>query len=151
MSIIGGFMEAFANSDIGKVRDMNQDSYYISDKDDKIKLYIVADGMGGYKGGEIASKLAIESSKNYIINNFDQIKKERDQIIELIKNAIEYANMVVYEKSKEVPELVGMGTTVDVCLIYSNRIYIGHIGDSRVYRLRKDFFRKLTVDDSYAE
>jgi protein serine/threonine phosphatase len=151
MSIIGGFMEAFANSDIGKVRDMNQDSYYISDKDDKIKLYIVADGMGGYKGGEIASKLAIESSKNYIINNFDQIKKERDQIIELIKNAIEYANMVVYEKSKEVPELAGMGTTIDVCLIYSNRIYIGHIGDSRVYRLRKDFFRKLTVDDSYVE
>ena len=144
-------MEAFANSDIGKVRDMNQDSYYISDKDDKIKLYIVADGMGGYKGWEIASKLAIESSKNYIINNFDQIKKERDQIIELIKNAIEYANMVVYEKSKEVPELAGMGTTIDVCLIYSNRIYIGHIGDSRVYRLRKDFFRKLTVDDSYVE
>ena len=144
-------MEAFANSDIGKVRDMNQDSYYVSDKDDKIKLYIVADGMGGYKGGEIASKLAIESSKNYIINNFDQTKKERDQIIELIKNAIEYANMVVYEKSKEVPELAGMGTTIDVCLIYSNRIYIGHIGDSRVYRLRKDFFRKLTVDDSYVE
>lgn len=144
-------MEAFANSDIGKVRDMNQDSYYISDKDDKIKLYIVADGMGGYKGGEIASKLAIESSKNYIINNFDQIKKERDQIIELIKSAIEYANMVVYEKSKEVPELAGMGTTIDVCLIYLNRIYIGHIGDSRVYRLRKDFFRKLTVDDSYVE
>ena len=144
-------MEAFANSDIGKVRDMNQDSYYISDKDDKIKLYIVADGMGGYKGGEIASKLAIESSKNYIINNFDQIKKERDQIIELIKNAIEYANMIVYEKSKEVPELAGMGTTIDVCLIYLNRIYIGHIGDSRVYRLRKDFFRKLTVDDSYVE
>lgn len=59
--------------------------------------------------------------------------------------------MVVYEKSKEVPELAGMGTTIDVCLIYSNRIYIGHIGDSRVYRLRKDFFRKLTVDDSYVE
>ena len=131
--------------------DMNQDSYYISDKDDKIKLYIVADGMGGYKGGEIASKLAIESSKNYIINNFDQIKKERDQIIELIKNAIEYANMVVYEKSRENKEYEGMGTTLEVCLIYNNKAYIGHIGDSRIYRIRKTFIRKLTTDHSYVQ
>lgn len=144
-------MEAFASTDIGKVRDMNQDSYYISDENDEIKLYIVADGMGGYKGGEIASKLAIESAKNYIRNNFEEIKKEKELILELIKNAIEYANMVVYEKSKEIEELNGMGTTIDVCLIYSNKVYIGHIGDSRVYRLRKEFFRKLTVDHSYVE
>ena len=144
-------MEAFANTDIGKVRDMNQDSYYISSENDEIKLYIVADGMGGYKGGEIASKLAIESSKNYICNNFAETKKEKEQILELIKNAIEYANMVVYEKSKEVEELNGMGTTIDICLIYYNRVYIGHVGDSRVYRLRKNFFRKLTVDHSYVE
>lgn len=144
-------MEAFASTDIGKVRDMNQDSYYISDENDEIKLYIVADGMGGYKGGEIASKLAIESAKNYIRNNFEEIKKEKELILELIKNAIEYANMVVYEKSKEIEELNGMGTTIDVCLVYSNKVYIGHIGDSRVYRLRKEFFRKLTVDHSYVE
>lgn len=144
-------MEAFASTDIGKVRDMNQDSYYISDENDEIKLYIVADGMGGYKGGEIASKLAIESAKNYICNNFEEIKKEKELILELIKNAIEYANMVVYEKSKEIEELNGMGTTIDVCLVYSNKVYIGHIGDSRVYRLRKEFFRKLTVDHSYVE
>lgn len=142
-------MKAFATSDIGKMRDMNQDCFYVSE--DKIKLYIIADGMGGYKGGEIASKLAIESTKNYIINNFEKIKKDRDQICDLIKNAIEYANMVVYEKSKEVSDLSGMGTTIDVCLIHSKRLYIGHIGDSRVYRLRKDFFRRLTVDDSYVE
>lgn len=144
-------MKAFASTDIGKVREMNQDSYYISDENDEIKLYIVADGMGGYKGGEIASKLAIESTKNYIRNNFNEIKKEKETILELIKNAIEYANMVVYEKSKEVEELNGMGTTIDVCLIYLNKVYIGHIGDSRVYRLRKEFFRKLTTDDSYVE
>ena len=144
-------MEAFASTDIGKVRDMNQDSYYISDENDEIKLYIVADGMGGYKGGEIASKLAIESAKNYIRKNFEEIKKEKELILELIKNAIEYANMVVYEKSKEIEELNGMGTTIDVCLVYSNKVYIGHIGDSRVYRLRKEFFRKLTVDHSYVE
>lgn len=144
-------MEAFASTDIGKVRDMNQDSYYISTQDDDVKLYIVADGMGGYKGGEIASKLAIESSKNYIRNNFADIKKEKEQILDLIKNAIEYANMVVYERSKEIKELSGMGTTIDICLIHSNKVFIGHVGDSRVYRQRKDFFRKLTVDHSYVE
>lgn len=144
-------MEAFASSDVGKIRDMNQDSYYISNQADEIKLYIVADGMGGYKGGEIASKLAIEASKNYICNNFDKIEKSKENILDLIKNAIEYANMVVYEKSKEIEELSGMGTTIDVCLIYSNRAYIGHIGDSRVYRIRKEFFRKLTTDHSYVQ
>ncbi len=144
-------MEAFASTDIGKVRDMNQDSYYISTEEDDVKLYIVADGMGGYKGGEIASRLAIESSKNYICNNFADLKKEKEQILDLIKNAIEYANMVVYEKSKEIEELSGMGTTIDICLIHANKVFIGHVGDSRVYRQRKDFFRKLTVDHSYVE
>lgn len=144
-------MEAFAKSDIGRVREKNQDSYYISSEDEDIKLYIVADGMGGYKGGEIASQLAIESAKNYIQNNFKEIRKEKEFILDLIKNAIEYANMVVYEKSKENEELTGMGTTIDVCLIYSNRAFIGHVGDSRIYRKRKDFFRRLTTDHSYVE
>ena len=142
---------AYAKSDVGKVREMNQDAYYISDSSSEVKLYLLADGMGGYKGGEIASNLAIKCTKNYIENNFKETPKDRESLIQLIASSMEYANMVVYEKSKEVPELVGMGTTIDVCLIYSNRIYIGHIGDSRVYRLRKDFFRKLTVDDSYVE
>ena len=133
-------MRAFARTDIGKLRDMNQDSYYISGPGEKVQLYIVADGMGGYKGGEIASKLAVETSKNYIINNWDSIEHERDKILELVKSAVEYANLVVFEKSKEIPELENMGTTIDVCLIVQNKVYIGHVGDSRVYRKRKDFF-----------
>ena len=64
---------------------------------------------------------------------------------------MEYANMVVYEKSIENKELEGMGTTLEVCLIYNNRAYIGHIGDSRIYRIRKDFIRKLTQDHSYVQ
>lgn len=144
-------MRAFARSDIGKVREMNQDNYYISGPDDEIKLFIVADGMGGYKGGEIASKLAIEATKNYIVSNFSNTEKVKEQILDLIKNAVEYANMVVYEKSTEVEELNGMGTTIDVALIYLGKIYIGHVGDSRIYRLRREFFRKLTVDHSYVE
>ena len=64
---------------------------------------------------------------------------------------MEYANMVVYEKSKENPELQGMGTTLEICLIYNNKVYIGHIGDSRIYRIRKEFIRKLTQDHSYVQ
>ena len=59
--------------------------------------------------------------------------------------------MIVYEKSKEDKEFEGMGTTLEVCLIYNNKIYIGHIGDSRIYRIRKDFMRKLTIDHSYVQ
>lgn len=145
-------MKAFAKSDVGKVREMNQDYFYISKPEEKVQLYIVADGMGGYKGGEIASKLAVETSKRYILNNFDSIESnDKEETLKLIKSAIEYANLVVYEKSKENKELENMGTTIDVCLILGNKVYIGHVGDSRVYRKRKDFFRKLTTDHSYVQ
>ena len=105
----------------------------------------------GYKGGEVASKLAVESARNYIKNNFSNNFTEKEEILKLVANAIEYANMVVYEKSKEVQELEGMGTTLEVCLIYNNKAYIGHVGDSRIYRIRKDFIRKLTQDHSYVQ
>ena len=59
--------------------------------------------------------------------------------------------MVVYEKSLENKEYEGMGTTLEVCLIYNNKAYIGHIGDSRIYRIRKTFIRKLTTDHSYVQ
>lgn len=144
-------MRVFAKSDIGKARDMNQDSYYVSQPSETVGLYIVADGMGGYNGGEIASKLAIISAKNYIENNFVKTEHSKEELQNLVKNAIEYANMVVYEKSKEDKSLEGMGTTIEVVLACENRIYIGHIGDSRVYRIRKNIIRKLTVDDSYVQ
>lgn len=144
-------MRILAKSDIGKARDMNQDCYYVSDLNDDIKLFILADGMGGYKGGEIASSLAIESTKKYMLNNFKNTPKDKESISKLIENAIEYANMIVYEKSKQDPELNDMGTTLDVCLIYNNKVFIGHIGDSRVYRIRKNIIRKITTDHSYVE
>ena len=144
-------IKAYAKSDVGKVREINEDSYYISESLDEVQLYIIADGMGGYNGGEIASSLAIKSAKNYIENNFKDIEKDRDSIIQLLGSSMEYANMVVYEKSQEKPELHGMGTTLEICLIYNNKVYIGHIGDSRIYRIRKEFIRKLTQDHSYVQ
>lgn len=145
-------MRILAKSDIGKAREMNQDSYYVSDLEkDELKLYILADGMGGYKGGEIASSLAVASTRNYIVNNFKNTKKDRESILILIRDAVEYANKVVYEKANEDEELHDMGTTLDVCLIYNNKVFIGHVGDSRVYRIRKNIMRKLTTDHSYVE
>lgn len=144
-------IKAYARSDKGKVREINQDYFYISNSLDEVQLYILADGMGGYNGGEIASSLAVQTAKNYIENNFKDIEKDRDSIIQLLGSSMEYANMVVYEKSKENPELQGMGTTLEICLIYNNKVYIGHVGDSRIYRIRKQFIRKLTQDHSYVQ
>src|SRR5574344_2291473 len=144
-------MEVFASTDIGRERKENEDYYYVSESTDKIKLYIIADGMGGYNGGEIASKMATQAIKEYIENNFEKYKETREQVIQLLKEAFKYANDVVYKKSTEKKELSGMGTTLDVSLIYNSRVYIGHIGDSRVYRIRKEFMRKITKDHSYVQ
>lgn len=143
--------KAFATSDVGKAREINEDYFYISYPDDEIQLFILADGMGGYNGGEVASKLAVISAKNYILSNFEKNNSDKDTILDLVKNSSQYANMVVYEKAKENPELSKMGTTLDICLIYQSKAFISHIGDSRIYRIRKDFMRKLTKDHSYVQ
>ena len=144
-------MKCFAKTDLGKARELNEDSYYIPTEENELRIYMLADGMGGYNGGEIASKLAIQSAKSYIENNFKEIEKDKESIIQLVASSMEYANMVVYEKAKSDAQLEGMGTTLEVCVIYNNKAYIGHIGDSRIYRIRKEFIRKLTQDHSYVQ
>ena len=144
-------MKGFAKTDVGKAREMNQDYYSIPSCESDLQLYILADGMGGYNGGEIASRLAAETTKNYIQNNFKKIEHDKEAILKLVKDAMEYANMVVYEESKKDENLQGMGTTLDVCFIYNSKIYIGHVGDSRIYLIKKDIARKITKDHSYVQ
>lgn len=144
-------MKGFARTDIGKARDMNQDYYYIPSSENDLQIYILADGMGGYNGGEIASKLAVQTVRDYIENNFDKIEHTKEEILNMIKKSMENANSVVYEESKKDDNLQGMGTTLDVCFIYNNKIYIGHVGDSRVYLIRKEIARKITKDHSYVQ
>ena len=74
-------MRILSKTDVGKAREMNQDYCYASEENSNIKLYILADGMGGYKGGEIASNLAVNCAKNYICNNFDETPKEKEDIL----------------------------------------------------------------------
>lgn len=145
-------IKAYARTDVGKAREINEDSFYITqDQFSKMQLFILADGMGGCNAGEIASKDAVICAKNYIENNFEDTPKDRQSLMKLVRSSLEYANMVVYEKSLQDKKLEGMGTTLEVCLIYNNRAYIGHIGDSGIYRIRKDLIRKLTQDHSYVQ
>ena len=102
----------------------------------------------GYNGGEIASKLATEKVREFIEKN---IKENTEDVLSIIRKSMEYANKIVYEKAKEHQELAGMGTTMEICLIIDDRIYIGHIGDSRIYRIRRGVMQKLTTDHSYVQ
>ena len=145
-------IKAYGMTDVGRARELNEDSFYITDDTLKdVQLFILADGMGGCNAGEIASSLAITCAKNYIENNFKDTPKDKESLIQLVGSSLEYANMVVYEKAIQNEEFQGMGTTLEICLIYNNRAYIGHIGDSRIYRIRKEFMRKLTQDHSYVQ
>ena len=145
-------INAYATSDVGRARELNEDYFSVSYPEDKIQVFILADGMGGYNGGEVASKLAVQAARAYIENNYDEVDKEnRELVLRLLKDACQYANMIVYEKATHQPELSKMGTTLDICLIYQNKVFIAHIGDSRVYRIRREFIRKLTKDHSYVQ
>ena len=144
-------MRAYAKTDIGKTREMNQDFYYVSKERNGMRLCILADGMGGYKGGEIASSLATASARDYIEEKFKEIEPTTENIQNLIKEAMDYANKVVYKKSQENEELEQMGTTLEICIMYGNKVYMGHIGDRRIYRIRKNIIRRITTDHSYVE
>ena len=136
-------------TDVGNVRKMNQDYYYVSEDG---LINILADGMGGYTGGEVASRLAVISAVEYLHKNFNKEKDyQKEDILSIMKKTIEYANSEVYKKSKSIEELEQMGTTMEICLIYRNRAFIAHIGDSRIYRIRKGIMRKLTKDHSYVQ
>ncbi len=129
-------MRMYGATDIGLVRSANQDSFYI---DKSGKWAVVADGMGGHNGGEIASAMAVE-----------EIKKSISQGVGLTE-AISNANTAVYKKSRENPELLGMGTTIVLCQVLSDRINIAHVGDSRAYLFRQGKLQKLTKDHSIVQ
>lgn len=144
-------MEVYAKSDLGKVRDKNEDAYYIPNDDVGINVYILSDGMGGYSGGEIASSLGVAAAKSYIINNYEVTFDQKEDILKLVNGAVEYANMVIFEKSRMEENLKYMGCTMEIVLLINDKLYMAHAGDSRIYRLRNGILRKLSKDHSYIE
>ena len=134
--------EAWCLSDKGLRRDSNQDACLINRG---LGLFIVADGMGGHSGGEVASSLAVEM----VQKTFKDVENQKLPPREILSKAYEVASQKIYDKAaKESPELAGMGTTMVVAYLRENSIYIGNIGDSRSYLFRKPYLWQITEDHS---
>lgn len=133
------------HSDVGQVRKANED-YFGSASGEFGDLFIVCDGMGGYKGGRVASTTAVEA----IQRHFKSVKKDADLRIELF-NSLKLANKEIIEKAELDDELGKMGSTAVVVLLHNTELYFAHIGDSRIYRVRDDVIERLTRDHSLVQ
>ncbi|MBZ2173925.1 Stp1/IreP family PP2C-type Ser/Thr phosphatase [Schnuerera sp. xch1] len=143
-------MEVGIKTDIGRIRDINQDFYYISSSTD-CHLFIIADGMGGHKAGEIAAKIAIETISSSLEKNLKNLKLDDNYIKNSIEDSIWKANEKIYKMSLENDKCFGMGTTVTLAYENDNRIFVGHVGDSRAYLLRDNVLHQVTTDHSLVE
>ncbi|MDD6571321.1 MAG: Stp1/IreP family PP2C-type Ser/Thr phosphatase [Thermoflexaceae bacterium] len=139
-------MKAYSATDVGKVRKVNQDTVFCST--DPVgnlpNLFIVADGMGGHKAGDLASRLTVETVVDMV-----QSLDDSDPIT-LIGKAIHRANEVVLGKAREAEEFNGMGTTVVVSCIKDGMLYVANVGDSRLYVINKEI-KQITRDHSLVE
>ena len=134
-----GILCAF-RTDVGKVRANNQDAPIVSEK---LRLYGVADGMGGHKGGEVAST----SARDDLLRELEG----KTPSVAALSGAIEEVNRQIYHQQEHDDALTGMGTTLSVLWMSDNFVYIGHVGDSRVYLLRDGEFKQMTLDHSLVE
>ena len=139
-------MRAYAATDVGRVREVNQDYIYCSLKPvGKLpNLFLVADGMGGHKAGDLASRYTVES----LINNIENSRS--DNPITIINDAIVNANKQLLLKAAESEEYSGMGTTLVVCTIIGESMYVANVGDSRLY-LYDGKLSQITRDHSLVE
>lgn len=132
-------LEAFALSDVGRVRSNNEDCALILPE---IGLYLLADGMGGARAGEMASRLAVDTVAEVVRQSW-----QRDP--QVLLSAVEEANRRVLEASNNDPQLEGMGTTLVAVLEAGNELAIASVGDSRAYLLDEAGFRPVTEDQTW--
>jgi PPM family protein phosphatase len=135
-------IDSWHKTDVGLKRENNQDSFLA---DPEIGLYIVADGMGGHKGGEVASAMAIEIARRVIR---EELAKSSFDPAKAIARAYQQAAMEIYERGIKEPNLRGMATTMVLCLMHRDRFFIGNVGDSRAYVVAAPGMWQLTEDHS---
>jgi serine/threonine protein phosphatase PrpC len=144
-------VDIVGETDVGRIRPHNEDAI---DWDVRTGVAIVADGMGGHRAGDVASRTAVRHIKSELrraLALWGQDAREERALAEaasLLKGAVEKANEAVYQTGLSRPECAGMGTTVVVALFLGEFVTIGHVGDSRLYRLRDAQIERLTQDHS---
>ena len=145
-------LQSASLTDPGRVRDHNEDCI---ESRPEIGLYVLADGMGGYNAGEVASGMATSLIADGLIESWrprDVAKLTRDDAKalseKLIREQVARANTAIFTTSQNNPECAGMGTTLVVCLFFDNFLTVAHIGDSRLYRLRGENMDQVTRDHS---
>lgn len=138
-------MKTFSMTDSGVMREMNQDYVFASDTavGNLPNLYIVADGMGGHKAGDYASRYTIDTVKKEV-----NVSPETNPV-HIFAEAIEYANAHLYEKSITNVNFQGMGTTLVAATCIDNKLSVANIGDSRLYLVRQNKMVQVTRDHSY--
>ena len=137
----------YENKSIYRCRACTEDKSdnYISPNN---KYSIIADGMGGHNGGEVASQSAISLMSYYIDK---QNPKNEKQVKEMLLNGITEVNNFIYEMSIKREHLQGMGTTLTICYIFRQTAIVAHVGDSRLYHITKDKIQQVTRDHSIVE
>lgn len=138
-------MRYAAITDVGNVRKVNEDYFYL-DKKNNI-LFMVADGMGGHNAGDVASKMVINIIKNYFNENFTQ-SLSIEEMVDILKKAIDLANEEILKVSNEYENLYGMGTTITCVFIKDDEIVFLNAGDSRGYMIYQTTIKQVTVDHS---
>ena len=139
-------MKIFSLTDIGRKREVNQDYVYVTDKPvgHVPNLFVVADGMGGHKAGDFASKYAVQVLEEHVRNHSGMGPEL------IITDAVREANRKIVEKAKQDTGLEGMGTTLVVATIIEHTLYFANVGDSRLYLIR-DEIKQLSKDHSLVE
>lgn len=149
-------LDSFGATDIGGRCQNNQDSLFF---DDEIRLYVVADGMGGQNAGEVASRIAVEMISGFVRRSREQERLTWpygiDPLISYngnsLRTAIMLANKRIWKEAESQEEYTGMGTTIVTALADEETITICHAGDSRVYRIRGGSIEQITQDDTWVQ
>lgn len=139
-------VQIVGKTDPGMVRDNNEDS--ISARPD-LRLAVLADGMGGHQAGEVASAMAIDLVTQYFTNAAQ--RSGTLQYADIVSDSVILANSAIFELSQKKAECAGMGSTVVVAYFDGEKVYFGHVGDSRLYRLRDNQLEQITEDHSLVQ